>query len=258
MTVRDSPWPDGTPCWADLMVPDRKKAMEFYGALFGWDFAEGTEETGFYTIALLDGRMVVGLMAAMPGQESMPAAWTVYLATSDLDKTAAAAAEAGAQVMAPPMDVMTQGRMAVLADPAGAVFGLWQAGEHTGMQVANIPGAMSWNEGMSRDFETAKAFYGNVFGYGFEDMSAPGFDYAVLTVGGEQVGGIGGLPAEVPAEVPAHWASYFTVTDTDAAVAKVVELGGSVVMPPFDSPQGRLAAVADDQGAAFRVITLAV
>jgi predicted enzyme related to lactoylglutathione lyase len=256
MTVRDSAWPDGTPCWADLIVPDRKKAMAFYGALFGWDFAEGTEETGFYTLALTEGRNVVGLMATMPGQEAPPA-WTVYLATSDLDKTVAAATEAGGQVIAPAMDVMTQGRMAVIADPAGAVFGLWQAGDHTGMQIANVPGAVSWNESMSRDYETAKAFYGKVFGYGFDDMSAPGFSYSVLTVGGEPVGGIGALPDDVPAQVPAHWLSYFTVGDTDAVAAKAVELGGSVITEPFDSPQGRLAALTDDQGAVFRVITLA-
>jgi predicted enzyme related to lactoylglutathione lyase len=256
MTFRDSPWPDGTPCWADVMVPDRKKAMAFYGALFGWGFDEGPEETGFYTMASLDGRTVVGLMQTMPGQEDMPAAWTVYLAASDIDKTTAAAAEAGGHVVSPPMDVMTAGRMAVIADPAGAVFGLWQGGDHTGMQVANVPGAITWNEAMSHDYETAKAFYGNVFGYGSDDMSGPGFNYAVLTVGGEPVGGIGTLPEDVPAEVPAHWTNYFAVVDTDATVAKVVELGGTVTMPPFDSPQGRLASVTDDQGAAFSVIAL--
>jgi hypothetical protein len=237
------------------MVPDRKKAMDFYGALFGWDLAEGPEETGFYTIATLDGRMVVGLMQCMPGQEAAPSVWTTYLAVSDLDKTTAAATEAGGQVMAPPMDVMTQGRMAVLTDPAGAVFGLWQAGDHKGMQVANVPGAVTWNEGMSRDFSAAKAFYGKVFGYGFDDMSAPGFSYAVLTVGGQPVGGLGELGEDIPAEVPAHWGLYFAVADTDATVAKVAELGGTVTIPAFDSPQGRMAAVTDNQGAAFRVIT---
>jgi predicted enzyme related to lactoylglutathione lyase len=255
MTFRDSSWPDGTPCWVDLVVPDRKRALAFYGALFGWDFEEGTEETGFYTLAKLDGRNLAGLMQAMPGQESVPAAWTTYLAVSDVDKTAAAIVEAGGKILAAPMDVMDLGRMAIAEDAGNAVFGLWQAGTHTGFQLANAPGAVTWNEGMSRDFAAAKEFYGKVFGYAFEDLSAPGFDYATIAVGGNVVGGVGGLPAEVPAEVPPHWVTYFSVVDTDAAAAKVVGLGGTVLAPASDSPHGRVAAVADDQGAAFRVIS---
>jgi predicted enzyme related to lactoylglutathione lyase len=237
------------------MVPDRKKAMDFYGALFGWDFTEGPAETGFYTTATLDGRTVAGLMGAMPGQEAMPSVWTVYLAASDIDKSTEAITEAGGQVISPPMDVMTAGRMAIVADPAEAMFGLWQGADHTGMQVANVPGAMTWNEGMSRDFEAAKAFYAKVFDYGFDDMSGPGFSYAALTVDGRPVGGIGALSEDTPAEVPARWDSYFAVADTDAAAARIVELGGTVTGPASDSPYGRVAVVADNQGAAFRVIT---
>ena len=254
MTFRDSAWPDGTPCWADVMAPDRKQAIEFYSALFGWDFVEGPEETGFYSTASLDGRRVAGVGGIPPGQEGMPAVWTTYLAVSDIDKITEAVTEAGGQVVAPPMDVMTEGRMAIAADPAGAVFGLWQAGDHSGMQAANIPGAVVWNEGMSHDFEAAKAFYAKVFGYGFDDMSGPGFSYATLTVGGNVVGGLGTLPEATPAEVPPHWSTYFAVADTDAAVAKLVELGGTVLTPAFDSPHGRVGIVADNQGVAFRVI----
>jgi predicted enzyme related to lactoylglutathione lyase len=255
MTTRDSAWPDGTPCWVDAMVPDRKRAMDFYGALLGWHFEEGTEETGFYTVASLDGRTVAGLMQSMPGQEEMPAVWTAYLATSDVDKTVEAIAEAGGKVVSPAMDVMTLGRMAIAEDPAGAVFGLWQAGDHTGFQLANAAGAVTWNEAMSRDYEAAKAFYTKVFGYVVDDMSAQGFSYATLAVGGNVVGGIGALSEDVPAEVPAHWSSYFAVPDTDAAVARVVELGGTSLSPASDSPYGRQAAVTDDQGAAFRLIS---
>jgi predicted enzyme related to lactoylglutathione lyase len=237
------------------MAPDRKRAMEFYRALFGWDFVEGPEETGFYTTALLDGRRVAGVGGPPPGAESMPSLWTTYLAVSDVDKTAEAITEAGGQVLASPMDVLTEGRMAIAADPAGAVFGLWQAGRHSGMEVANIPGTVTWNEGMSHDFEAAKNFYSKVFGYGFDDMSGPDFSYAVLTVGGNIVGGLGALPADSPAEVPPHWGTYFAVADTDAAVDKVVELGGTVLTPPFDSPHGRIGIVTDNQGTPFRVIT---
>ena len=152
------------------------------------------------------------------------------------------------------MDVMDAGRMAVAADPAGAVFGIWQGRAHTGAGVANEPGSLCWNENMSRDFDGNKAFYHAVFGYEYDDMSGGGFSYATMKVGGNIVGGIGGLPAEVPAEVPAHWSAYFAVADTDAAVDKVSELGGSLVRPAWDSPYGRMATVSDDQGATFSVI----
>jgi predicted enzyme related to lactoylglutathione lyase len=256
MTFRDSPWSDGTPCWVDLMVPGRKAAMEFYAGLFGWELEEGGADSGFYTMASLDGRHVAGIGEPPAGSPPMPAAWTTYLATSDVDKSVEALLAAGGQVYAPAMDVMTHGRMAIVADPTGAVFGLWQSRAHTGFQVANQPGADSWNECMTRDFEAAKAFYSSVFGYTVEDISMPGFSYATLHVDGSVVGGLGALPHEVPGEVPAHWGTYFSVGDTDAAMAKAVELGGSVMIEPFDSPQGRIAGLVDTQGAAFRVISL--
>lgn len=254
MTFRDTPWPDGTPCWADVMAPDRKRAMAFYGGLFGWELAEGGSDTGSYTMASLDGRQVAGIGQATEQPRPVPAVWTTYLAVSDADKTAAAIEEAGGRLYAPVMDVRSLGRMAIAADPTGAVFGIWQSGEHTGFQAANLPGADSWNECMTRDFEAAKAFYTKVFDLGVSDMSAPGFSYATWTVDGQVVGGVGALAEDVPAEVPPHWGTYFSVRDTDAAVAKALELGGTLVSPVFDSPQGRIAVLTDDQGAAFRVI----
>ena len=150
---------------------------------------------------------------------------------------------------------MEEGRLAVAMDPAGAVFGLWQGEHTTGLGVATEPGALTWNEHMSRDFDGSKAFYQAVFGYDYQDMSSDGFKYATLMLDGQIVGGIGEYPAETPAEVPAAWATYFAVTDTDAAVAKVTELGGSVVQSPRDSPYGRVAVVAANHGAVFSLIT---
>jgi uncharacterized protein len=254
MTFRNSPWPDGTPCWIDLMLPDRKRALAFYGGLFGWEMVEGGPEMGFYTMALLGGRHVAGIGEPPEGAPPMPLAWRTYLATADVDKAATAVEEAGGQLLAPSMDVMSEGRMAMAADPGGAVFGLWQAVDHTGFQVANRPGTVSWNECMTRDFDGAKAFYAKVFGLGTSDMSAPGFTYATWTVDGRVVGGVGALPEDTPAEVPSHWGIYFSVRDTDAAVAKAVELGGTVVSPAFDSPHGRIAVLTDDQGVSFRIV----
>jgi hypothetical protein len=153
------------------------------------------------------------------------------------------------------MDVMDQGRMAMAADPGGAAFGLWQARQHTGVQLANEPGSLTWNENLSRDFEQNKAFYHAVFGYEYGDIGDTSFRYATLKAGGTEVGGIGELDSSLPAAVAAHWSVYFAVEDTDAAVATVSGLGGATVRPAWDSPYGRIAIVADDQGAAFSLIS---
>jgi predicted enzyme related to lactoylglutathione lyase len=253
MVFRDERWPDGTPSWVDLMVPDQAKAVAFYGGLFGWDVHVGGEETGSYGMAMLRGRPVAGIGQTPPGQD-IPAVWTTYLSVSDVDKTAAAITEAGGQILMPVMEVMKEGRMAVVADPAGAVFGLWEDGNHIGTQVTAMPGTPAWNECMSRDYPAAKAFYEQVFGYGFQDLSSDDFSYAVLLLDGRPVGGVGSLPGSVPAEVPSNWSAYFWVADADASAAKVTELGGQVLGRPFDSPYGRQVRVADDQGVNFLII----
>ncbi|HKN52769.1 MAG TPA: VOC family protein [Amycolatopsis sp.] len=253
MRFRDERWADGTPSWVDLMVPDQAKACAFYNGLFGWDVQVGGEETGGYGMATLAGRPVAGIGTPPEGQE-MPPVWTTYLSTSDVDKTVSAITEAGGQVLMPVMEVLKEGRMAIAADPAGAVFGLWEPGDHSGTQVTAAPGALAWNECMSRDFPAAKAFYEQVFGYGFDDLSSDQFTYAVLTIDGRPVGGLGGMPPNVPAEVPSNWSVYFSVADADASAAKAVELGGRKLGEPMDSPYGRQVLLADDQGVTFQVI----
>jgi uncharacterized protein len=253
VVTRDTRWPAGTPCWVDVSVDDVPKAIAFYEGLFGWDIQVGGPEVGGYCIARSGGRIVAGIGPKM-GPAEAPSAWTTYLATDDADATAAKIKGAGGQLLAEPMDVMSEGRMAVAMDTAGAAFGIWQGENTTGIGVANEPGALTWNEQMSRDFDGSKAFYQAVFGYGDQDMSAEGFKYAVLTIDGHEVGGIGEYPAGTPAEIPAAWAAYFQVTDTDAAVAKAAELGGLVVQPVRDSPNGRIAVVADNNGAVFSLI----
>jgi predicted enzyme related to lactoylglutathione lyase len=254
VVTRNTRWPAGTPCWVDVSVDDVPKAIAFYQALFGWDIELGGPEVGGYSIAHSGGRIVAAVSPKM-GAPDAPSVWTTYLATDDVDATAAKIKGAGGQLLAEPMDVMEEGRLAVAMDPAGAVFGLWQGGNTTGLGVANEPGALTWNEQFSRDFGGSLAFYQAVFGYGDQDMSGDGFKYAVLTVDGHEVAGMGEYPEGTPAELPAAWAAYFAVTDTDAALAKVTELGGSVVQPPRDSPYGRIAVAADDHGAVFSLIT---
>ena len=255
--IHEETWPQGTPAWIDLMVPDRLAAQAFYGALFGWDFAVGGPETGYYTMALKHGQPVAGLSEPQPGQGASPPAWTTYLAVDDVDATAARARDAGGTVLMEPMGVMAFGRMAVLADPTGAVVGLWQSGSHTGVNLVNEPGALVWTEAVSTDLAAARAFYGSVFGYEFDDMSGLGFEYVSASLAGtgpeKAIGGLGGK-GTLPDGAPPHWQAYFGVADTDAAAARVIELGGRLLDGPNDTAYGRLAAVSGPAGEQFTLM----
>lgn len=248
MVNRDTPWPDGTPCWVDLMTTDATAARQFYGGMFGWDISVGGEETGYYGMATLGGRNVAGIGQMAGGN---PPAWTTYLAIGDADATAAAITTAGGTVLQQPFDVLDVGRMLVAGDPTGAVFGVWQAKSHNGFQIANESNAVTWNEVLTRDRKAAEEFYAAVFGYTYTSF---GEGYSMFEVNGNTAGGIGEFPADAPPEAPSHWRAYFAVDDADAAVARVVELGGSVVRQPQDMPYGRHADVSDPQGAYFAVI----
>ena len=255
MTTRDTPWPDGTPCWADLGAPDIAKARAFYSDVFSWTVQPGGPETGGYSVAEQNGRGVAGLGPKM-GPPEAPTIWMTYLATSDADATAAKIKSAGGQLVTEPMDITDVGRMAVAVDPAGAVFGVWQARAFPGAQIVNDTGAMRWNEQVSRDFEGSKAFYAAVFGYEYGDMSGSGFSYATFKVDGRDVGGIGDLHAGVPADTPPGWRVYFGAADTDASVVRVQVAGGSVIREPIDHPYGRMSTVADDQGGVFSLLAV--
>jgi predicted enzyme related to lactoylglutathione lyase len=183
MATRDAAWPAGTPCWADVSVDDLDKARAFYHGVFGWDIPAGPPEAGGYSMCEVDGLQVAAISPKMGGPDT-PTVWTTYIATDNADDTAARVKAAGGSLMMEPMDVMDAGRMAIAADPGGAVFGIWQSGQHIGARRANEPGSMVWNENMSRDFEGSKAFYRAVFGYEYGDMSSDEFKYATLDLDG--------------------------------------------------------------------------
>jgi len=249
----------GTPNWIDLGTPDQDAAGEFYGALFGWSLEEGEnpEETGGYRIATLRDKAIAGVMKLM--QEGQPPAWSTYIAVEDADATMAAVNAAGGTTMIEPMDVLEIGRMAFFVDPAGAVFGVWQARSFAGAGLVNEPGALSWNELNTRDPEAAKTFYGAVFGWTFEDqdMGEMG-SYTTIKLGEDMVGGMLDMAGRgVPEQVPAHWQVYFAVEDTDATVALAKEKGGNVMVEPIDIPAGRFSILTDPFGASFAVIALA-
>jgi predicted enzyme related to lactoylglutathione lyase len=245
----------GTPCWADLASPDLDAGVEFYAGLFGWEVppSENAEQTGGYRRAQLGGADVAGMMPLM--QEGQPPAWSTYVSVEDADATADAVREAGGQVLAPPMDVMDLGRMAVFADPAGAVFGIWQPGSFPGAQRVNESNAVVWNELNTRDPEGARAFYGAVFGWSFEDQQFEAGPYTTIKVGDKTVGGILDMRGRVPDEVPPHWLVYFAVEDADATVEQARGSGGEAVFGPQDmSEVGRIAVLKDPFGAVFAVI----
>jgi predicted enzyme related to lactoylglutathione lyase len=244
----------GVPSWIDIGSPDPQGTAEFYGALFGWEAPEGPPENGGYRVAMVGDRAVAGIG---PQQNPGPPVWATYIAVENADEVVAKVLAAGGRVLAPAMDVLDVGRMAVCSDPQGAVFSLWQAGTHPGAQLVNEPGTWSWSELLTTDVEAAKSFYGEVFGWTANTAGAgPTGEYTEWQVGGRSVGGMMMKPPMMPAEVPPHWAVYFAVADTDTAVARILELGGSVLMPPMDIEPGRFATVADPFGAVFNVIAL--
>lgn len=249
-----TPYATGTPCWVDLMAKDQQAALAFYRDLFGWQGQPGPAEFGGYAVCELNGKAVAGVGPAMApeGMPEPPTVWTSYLASGDADATQTAITRAGGTVLAPVMDVGNLGRMMIAADPQGAVFGVWQAGEFPGAQVVNEAGALTWNELHTSDVAGATAFYGEVFGATIEPM-AGGDSYWQLTVEGRGVGGVT-LLANDPPGTPAHWLAYYAVDDADDAVNVVAKGGGTVLAPPFDMMAGRMAVVADPQGAPFAVI----
>ena len=233
----------GTPCWVDLGTPDLDAAVEFYGGLFGWEVpeAENAEQTGGYRPAMKGGKAVGGVMPLM--QEGQPPAWTTYVSVEDADATAAAVTEAGGSVIAEPMDVLDLGRMAVFADPTGAVFGIWQPGtlhRRRRRQRARraSPGTSSTPATPRRPRRsTARSSAGT----SRTKTSGEAGTYTTIKLGEDTVGGMLDIDRRgVPDEVPPHWLVYFAVEDTDATLEKAKERGGSVMFGPMDIPVGPL------------------
>ncbi len=252
MTTHENPWPAGTPCWVDLSVNDQPAAQEFYAALFGWEFEVTSPEYGGYAMALLAGKYVGGLGPKMgPAQ---PSAWTTYLASADLDETAAAIAAAGGIIHAAPMQIGENGRMMIAIDSSGAAFGSWEAAGMDGFGRVNEPGAVIWNEHLSRDVPAAMSFYQQVFGLNPKQISEDGGAIQTLAIGDEIVASAEALPQDLPAEVPAHWHTTFAVLNVDEVLAKALELGGSVRKEPFEEHWGRSAFLAGPEGEPFAII----
>ena len=261
----------GVPCWIDTRQPDPDAAASFYSGLFGWDVADvmPPDSPGKYLIGRIRGGDVAGIGSQPEGAPPM-ATWNTYIRVDSADDTAAKVKEAGGSVLTEPFDVGEAGRMAVFSDPEGAVFCVWQPGQNRGAGIVNEHGSLNFNGLSTRDVEGAKRFYGAVFGWqvleesqmwtlpgygdhleelnpgmrqGMQEMGAPaGFEDVVAAIN---------PIADGPQDVRAHWSVTFAVDDAYSAAAKAAELGGKVIVPPFDAPWVRTTVLADPAGATF-------
>ena len=244
----------GTFCWSELTTTDLEGAKAFYAGLFGWEAIDNpVPGGGVYSMQNVGGKPVAAI-APQPEQQSaagVPSMWNSYVSVENADATAERATQLGASVHAPPFDVMDVGRMAVIQDPQGAFFMLWQPGRHIGASLVNEPGALVWNELRSPDLDGSEEFYSGLFGWTIERREGTSMGtYLGIKNAGANNGGIAEL---APPGVPPHWLVYFGTPDVDEALAKVGELGGSTLLGATDIEIAKIAVVADPQGAAFAI-----
>lgn len=253
----------GAPTWIDLSTSDQGVSRTFYGELFGWQSQEPDPQMGGYLNFTLAGERVAGCLPAIPGMPGTLAdVWTVYLATDDAESVCRATMQAGGTVIAPALDVMDLGRMAVVADPSGAPIGVWQAGTHPGLITQGEPGHAAWFELLTRDHDATISFCQTVFGWEPQQVAdQPGFRYTTGRIDGQDVVGVMTTGEQRPegssgvaAEAPAQWSVYFGVEDTDASLQRAIALGATVVHPPSDSPHGRVSAFTDPTGTLVKII----
>lgn len=246
----------GTLCWLDLMTEDVEAARAFYAAVFGWSYESGGPETGNYVRARVGDRAVAGVGGQRPGEIS-DNVWTVYFAAEDVAQAAVEVVELGGTVLLGPTQVGDEGARLVAADPAGAMFGLWQAGPHETAALRDAPGAMTWAEVNTRDLDATLSFYADLLDLDPSEMAFPGSRYATLSREAEPIAGVLEMNEQWPDDLPSHWMPYFAVADADAAAAAVRAAGGEVAHGPFDTAFGRIAVIIDPQGAVFSMVQLA-
>lgn len=271
MPERDGYIP-GVPCWVDTNQSNPEAAAAFYRDLFGWEVVDvmPADAPGEYYIGRLRGGDVAAIASQSEGEPRTPV-WNTYIWVESADDAAAKVAAAGGRVLADPFDVMEAGRMAVCADPEGAVFSVWQPNRHKGSQIVNEHGSVNFNILNTRDLERARSFYGSVFGWELLDLGAaggqmwrlPGYgDYLEQRDPGlrertRELGGPEGFEDVVAGlnpitdDQPAHWSVTFAVDDADRVADQAAKLGGRVIVPPVDAPWVRMTVIADPQGATF-------
>ena len=252
MATYSQPKPAGTPTWIDLTTPDNATALKFYQAIFGWQYDAVGPDNNRYYVARVGPYAAAGIVGDQPEPQTQPAAWHLYFATDAIEKDVERAVALGATLMFPPTQVAHFGRMAICADPTGAAFGLWQAGEHSGWEISEDAGSTAWCELYTPDAKKARAFYAALFNTTVDTMPG-GMEYYVLKHGEQQLCGIMQIDPDWGVMQP-MWVNYFSVANTDEAAAAAVQLGATQMGAVDDSPFGRLAALADPSGAIFKII----
>jgi predicted enzyme related to lactoylglutathione lyase len=266
MSERDGYEP-GVPCCVATVHPDPEEAVGFYTELFGWEATSLMPPESFseYYVCKRRGREVAAIGSGREGAPSVPA-WNTYIWVESADDTVAKVIDAGGSVVVEPFDRLNAARVAVVADPAGAVFGVWQPGEHRGARLVNEPGAWAMSQLNTSDPEGAKAFYSAVFGWETDTFDMGEGEITLWRLPGY----VGGEPEQpvsrevvgvmVPMsgdqfseDVSVHWSVDFWVDDVDAAAVRAAELGGAIETWPFSTSVGRTAILADPQGAVFSV-----
>jgi predicted enzyme related to lactoylglutathione lyase len=243
-------------CWADLSTSDASGAKEFYSSLFGWSYVDRPAGGAIYSMAVKNDRQVCALYQLDEKMaQGIPPHWNSYVSIESADAAAEKANALGGRVVAAPFDVMTVGRMAVIEDPTGAIFSVWQPRDHAGAGLTGAPGAMCWNELMTNDPARAKEFYGGLLGWTGEDIAFGESTYTMFKMGDATVAGMIEIgPAMGP--VPPNWMLYFETDDVDADTARATAAGARVMAGPQDVPgMGRFVVMTDPQGAAVALWT---
>ena len=248
--------PNGAFCWIELATSDQSAAKTFYGALFGWtpnDMPMGPGES--YTMFKLNGRDAAAGYTLRPEQRAMkvPPHWMLYILVENADASADKVAQLGGTAIVPPFDVMDIGRMAVIQDPTGAHFCLWQPKQSVANSIADVHGTFCWADLSTPNPARAEAFYSRLLGWQFTRDEKDPSGYLHIKNGEHFIGGV--PPASYhPPGVPPHWLAYFQVNDVDATANKAKEMGATLLMPPMTMEEvGRWSVIADPQGAVFAI-----
>ena len=247
----------GAPNWADLTTPDINAATCFYRDLFGWTIEKTDSPMGDYFIGYANGQQVGGMIEVDPALAETPPMWTTFINVDDIDDVVAKVEPVGGSVLQDPFD-LPDARIAIVADPTGAMFGLFAGPEIDGVWLTRKNGGVCWVETMTRDPGASETFYAAVFDWKAETQISNGTAYTTFLLDDEPVAGMMLMPDEIGPEVPAHWGIYFTVADCSETVNLAVELGGQVLRPIMAIDMGHFAVLADPQGAVFQAMDFVV
>jgi len=247
--------------WYELLTTDPKGAIAFYPEVVAWK--PQPWETGDYT-------MWVGEQGPLGGVARLPETalamgagpyWQANIQVANVDESVAKVKELGGRVYVVE-DVPEVGRLAVVADPQGAVVALFTPLTEMPDRDRAKPGEVGWHELYTTDHEAAFSFYRQIAGWerlGEFSMGPMGM-YLLWGRGGKQLGGMMTMPKGMKApdgrDVPPSWMYYVTTADLDAALARATARGARVLNGPMAVPGGqRVVQLMDPQGAAFALVT---